>query len=430
MPAMPSSCARANSFSSTPRASLLAAFLFAFSAVDDSARAADWPQFLGPERNGISVETDLIDTWPANGPKEIWRVNGGVGMAGMAIVANSLVTMVQRDEKQFAVALNASTGRTLWQTPIAPEYRNNMGAGPRATPTISNGRIYAFTGEGILAALNLADGKTLWKRTLLQDLSGRPAEYGMACSPLVANGQIIVTIGAPQAAVIACDVETGKTLWTAGQDAAGYSSPAILTIGGQRQIVIFTGGSAMGLQPTTGRALWRHAYQTPYECNIATPIAVGGNVFISSGENHGSALLKLLRSGDAFEATEVWASNGPSSVMRNEWQTSILHDGHLYGMDNVGGAGPITHLTCIEAATGKRIWRQARFGKGNLIFADGTLFISTLRGELVIARATPKGYQEIGRARVFKGSRAAPALANGRLFLRDDKNILCLDVKE
>jgi len=415
---------------STPRSPLFLAFLIGFSAITDRARADDWPQFLGPQRNGISAETGLIDTWPAGGPKEIWRVEGGGGMAGLAISGETLATLIQRDGKQFILSLNASTGKSIWQTAVAPEYRNNMGAGPRATPTISNGKIFAFTGQGILAALNLADGKIVWSRNLPQELSGRPAEYGMACSPLVVDGQVIVTVGAPKAAVVACDATTGKTLWTAGKDKTGYSSPAVLKVGGSPQIVVFTGSSALGLKPGSGKALWHHPYQTPYDCNIATPIAVDGNVFISSGENHGSALLKLTQDGDTFTASEVWASNGPTSVMRNEWQTSILLNGHLYGMDNVGGAGPITHLTCIEAATGKRVWQEARFGKGNLIAADGKLFISTMRGEIVIARATPKGYEEIGSAKLFKGSRTAPALANGRLYLRDDKEIVCLNVRK
>lgn len=426
MPAKTSSLSR----TPTPRAPLLLAILIALPAAFNNGGAADWPQFLGPNRNGISTETGLIDTWPSNGPKEIWRVNGGGGMAGMAIIKDSLVTMVQQVEKQFVTALSATTGGTIWQTVVAPEYRNNMGAGPRATPTISDGAVYAFTGEGVLASLNLADGKILWKRHLLQELGGRPAEYGMACSPLVSNGQVIVTVGAPDATVIACDAKSGKTLWTAGTDATGYSSPAFLNVAGKLQIVAFTGSSALGLEPGTGKTLWRHPYQTPYECNIATPIAVDGDLFISSGEDHGSALLKLTKSGDAFEASEVWASHGSSSVMRNEWQTSILHNGHLYGMDNVGGAGPITHLTCIEAATGKRVWQEARFGKGNLISADGKLFISTMRGELVVVRATPESFDEIGRASVFKGSRTAPALAHGRLYLRDDKEIVCLNVKK
>ena len=164
--------------------------------------------------------------------------------------------------------------------------------------------------------------------------------------------------------------------------------------------------------------------------NLSTPLAVDGNVFISSGENHGSALLSLKPTGKTFDAEEAWTSQGASSVLRNEWQTSILLDGHLYGFDNVGSAGPVTHLTCINAATGKRAWQQARFGKGNLIAADGKLFCSTMKGELVVVRATTEKYDELGRAAVIGTTRQAPALANGLLYLRDDKEIVCLDVRK
>ena len=175
--------------------------------------------------------------------------------------------------------------------------------------------------------------------------------------------------------------------------------------------------------------LWRYSFKTNYECNIATPLEIKGQVFLSSGENHGSVLLALKPQAEKFELREVWSSFGPKSVLRNEWQTSMLVGGYLYGMDNVGGAGPITHLTCIEAATGERKWQEARFGKGNLIAADGKLFMTTMKGELVIARANPERYDEIGRATVLGPTRQAPALSNGRLFLRDDKEILCLDVR-
>jgi outer membrane protein assembly factor BamB len=399
-----------------------------------TASAADWSQFLGPDRNGISAETGLVDGWAGDGPKEIWRVKGGVGMSGLAVRGNMLVTLVQRDEKQFVVALDVVSGKSIWQTAVAAEYRNSMGHGPRATPTISGDRVFAFTGEGNLVSLDAKTGRVNWSRQLLRELNGRPAEYGMACSPLVVDGQVIVTVGAPRAAVVACDSETGKQLWTAGREATGYSSPALLKVGGKSQIVAFTGSAVLGLEPKTGKQLWRHPYQTPYDCNIATPIAIDGKIFISSGENHGSALLELSPNGDGdggnFEVNEVWTSNGARSVMRNEWQTSIHLDGYLYGMDNVGGAGPITHLICLEAKTGKRIWQEARFGKGNLIAADGKLIISTMRGELVIVKASPAGFKELARAKVFKGSRTPPALANGRLYLRDDHEIICVDLRK
>jgi outer membrane protein assembly factor BamB len=212
-------------------------------------------------------------------------------------------------------------------------------------------------------------------------------------------------------------------------DAAGYSSPTLLDVGGREQIVAFTGGSVLGLAARTGSVLWHYPYETDFNCNIATPLAYDGQVFISAGENHGSVLLKLFLDGDKFQPTEVWSSQGTKSVLRNEWQTSMLVDGYLYGFDNVGSAGPVTHLTCVNAATGDRAWQELRFGKGNLIFADGKLFISTMKGEIIVAKASPKSYEEIGRANVISTTRQAPALSNGLLYLRDDEEIVCLNVR-
>ncbi|MEX2174203.1 MAG: PQQ-binding-like beta-propeller repeat protein [Pirellulaceae bacterium] len=399
-------------------------------AVAAPARAADWPQFLGPQRSGISAETGLVDAFPSDGPKELWRAKGGVGMSGLAIAGGKLLTLVQRDGQQWAIALDAQTGKPLWQTPLAAEYKNQMGDGPRATPTIAGERVFALTGEGILAAVNLHDGKLQWSQKCLEQLKAKPADYGMACSPLVVDGQVIVTLGAPAAAVAAFDAKTGKQVWTAASDPAGYSSPALLSVAGQPQIVAFTGGSVVGLAPRTGKLLWRHPYVTDYDCNIATPVGVEGKVFVSAGENHGSALLEIKPQGETFDVSEVWSSEGNKSTLRNEWQTSILLDGHLYGFDNVGSAGPVTHLTCIKAATGERVWQEPRFGKGNLIAADGKLWISTMEGELVVVRASPKGFEELARAAVLGSTRQAPALAGGLLYLRDDKEIICLDVRK
>lgn len=391
---------------------------------------ADWPQHLGPNRNGISTETGLLDAWPDGGPKEVWRVKGGVGMSGLAISRGKLLTMVQRGGQQKLVALSADTGEQLWETDIAPAYRNAMGDGPRATPTIAGDQVFVFTGDGILAAVKFSDGKLLWSHDVLDELKGEPADYGMACSPLVVAGQVIVTAGAPRAAVAAYDAKSGELAWTAGDDLAGYSSPALLSASGREQIVVFTGGSVLGLEPSKGNVLWRHPYETDFGCNIATPLAYKDQVFVSAGENHGSVLLALKPAGNGLKASEVWSSYGPKSVLRNEWQTSILLGDHLYGFDNVGGAGPVSHLTCIHAATGKPAWQQTRFGKGNMIAAEDKLLMTTLAGELVIARASPKKYEELGRQSVLGKTRQAPALANGLLYLRDDKEIVCLDVRK
>ena len=392
--------------------------------------AADWDQFLGPNRNGISSETGLIDSLPETGPVEVWRVPGGVGMSGLAISRDRLITLVQKDGEQKLVSLDALTGETSWEQMLAPEYKNGMGNGPRATPAISGDLIFAYTGDGILSAINFATGKVVWSHHVVEELKGNVADYGMASSPLVVDRLVYVTVGTPGATVAAYETKTGKLAWTAGEDPSGYSSPALLQVGGQKQLVVYTGASVLGLQPDKGTILWRYPYETNYNCNIATPLAVNDRVFVSAGENHGSVLLELKPKNGKFDVGEVWKSQGSKSVLRNEWQTSILLNGFLYGFDNVGAAGPVSHLTCIKAASGERAWQQLRFGKGNLIAADGKLFITTINGELVIARTTDKGYEEISRAQVLNSTRQAPALSHGRLYLRDDEEIVCLDVRK
>ena len=403
-----------------------------FMAVNVGAQTEhEWPQFLGPNRNGISTETGLLDSWPENGPKEVWRVTGGVGMSGLAISRGRLLTMVQTDGNQSVICLDSKTGKTIWQTPVAAEYHNGQGKGPRATPTLAGTTIFAFTGEGILVALRFSDGKILWSHNAVVEHGSKPADYGMSCSPLVVDNKVIVNVGAPQATVLAYDTHSGNLAWKAGKgDTIGYSSPALLDVGGRQQIVVTTGSSVLGLVPKTGNVLWRYPYKTDFDCNIATPVAYKGQVFISSGENHGSVLLKLSPDGERFRISEVWSSFGVKSVLRNEWQTSMLIDGYLYGFDNVGGAGPISHLTCVNAATGERAWQVKRFGKGNLIAADGKLLISTIQGEIILATASPDRYDEISRATVNGTTRQAPALSAGLLYLRDDQEIVCWNVRK
>jgi outer membrane protein assembly factor BamB len=397
--------------------------------VEHRALAADWPQFLGPNRNGISDETGLLNEWPAGGPKEVWRAPGGVGMSAVVISGGMACTLAQADEQQILLALDAKTGQQKWRTTIVPEFRNQMGNGPRATPAIADGAAFVFTGDGTLARVELASGDLTWKVPTFGRFPGKVADYGMACSPVVWGDTVIVTIGAAGATVAAFDVKSGETRWEFGkQEPAGYSSPAVLSVGGREQLVAFTGASVYGLSKT-GQRLWFYPYVTDYDCNIATPLLVDGKVFVSAGENHGSTLLSLIAVADRYRPSVAWESVGTGSVLRNEWQTSIYMNGYIYGFDNVGSAGPVTHLTCVNPRTGKVAWQEARFGKGNLIAADGKLFMSTMKGELVVAKASPAGYQEIGRQQVIETTRQAPSLSNGLLYLRDDAEIVCLNIK-
>lgn len=388
-----------------------------------------WPGFLGSRRDGISTETGLIGAFPAGGPKPIWRVPGGVGMSAVAVAHGLAVTTWNDGGKQWLVALDAATGKEVWKTPLAAAYENPQGNGPRATPTIAGERVFAFSGEGILVAVNRADGAILWQVDAVTNAGAKPSDYGLASSPLVVAEQVVVHVGGRTGAIAAFAVADGTPAWSAAAGSAGYSSPTLLDVGGAEQIVSVTGAEVVGLRPGTGAVLWRFPFETDFGCNTATPIAVDGGVFVSAGENHGSVLIDLERDGERFVPRARWESLGPKSVLRSEWQTSIVAGDHLYGFDNVGAAGPVTHLVCIEATTGREVWRKTRFGKGNMVLADGKLWITTIDGELVLARATPAGYEELGRAELLGRTRQTLTIDGGRGYLRDDQEVVCVGLE-
>lgn len=388
-----------------------------------TALAGDWPGFLGPNGNGKSPETKLLDAWPAGGPKEVWRARAGVGMSGVA-VAETVVTLGHQDGRQCVLSYDKKSGALLKSVPVAPAYRNAMGNGPRATPTLDGDHAFVFTGEGVLAKVDVAKGAVEWSHNVPGELGGEPAEYGMSSSPLLTEKHVVVIAGAPGATVVAYDRTSGKLAWKAGNDPCGYASPALLEVGGRKQIVAAAGNAVLGLDPANGTVLWRYPWVTDFNCNTANPVAVDGKVLVSSGENHGSVLLDV--SGKTPKV--VWSTLGPKAVLRSEWQTPVLLGDHLYGMDNVGGAGPITHLVCLKAPTGEVVWREPRFGKGNFVAVDGKLFLTLLDGSVAAVKATPQGFEELGRKKVVGKTRQAPALADGRLYVRDDAEIVCLDV--
>ncbi len=400
-------------------------------AIIQVACAEDWPQFLGPDRTGVSKDTlKLVDAFPALGPKVAWKSPGGVGMSGIAVVAGKCYSMANRDGKQVLFALDRATGKELWAAPLAPAYKNQMGDGPRATPTVDEQRIFTFTGEGILSCNDATSGKLIWQSNSLKDLKTDPSEYGMSCSPLIVGDLVVAHAGADNAAVVAVDKATGMLAWKAGTGRAGYSSPTLLTVAGKPQLIALTGKLCLGLDPQTGNVLWDYPFATDYDCNTANPIAIDGRVFISSGENHGSVLLEITPEESKWSTKEVWSSLGTGSSLRSEWQTPLLSGMLLFGFDNVGGAGPITNLACLDASTGKVLWKQMRFGKSNGILADGKLVITTLEGDLVLVRASGSKFEQLAKAPVLGKTRQAPAYSDGFIFLRDDANVVCIDLRK
>ena len=392
--------------------------------------AEDSPQFLGANRNGISPETGLISTFPKEGPEVIWKAPLGVGMSGLAIVDGVVFTMYQDKSDQMVVAMDAKTGEKKWETKVCSSYKNEMGDGPRATPTVHEGVVYSFSGEGFLSAVQAADGKLLWNVNAVKQLLGQPADYGMASSPLIAGELVVVQTGTRNGTVAAFDLKTGEKQWAVGHDAAGYSSPILATLAGKQQIVAFTGAMVFGLDPADGNELWTYEFETEYNCNTASPVVLDANsVLISAGENHGSAVLKIVASGDGFAVEEGWTSLGVQSVLRAEWQTPLVVDGHIFGLDNVGSAGQVTNLACVRASDGEQLWIEKRFGKGNMIYADGKLFFTTMRGEIGIVTASKDGFEETARVVTTDRTRQAPVLVDGKLYVRDDSGIVCVNVK-
>ena len=390
--------------------------------------ADDWYQFLGPNRNGTSDETRLAESFPASGPKILWREPLGVGMSGVVVGNGAAFTLSQDDAKQYVVCLDAASGVQRWKTPVAPAYENAMGNGPRATPTLTGKHAFVLTGEGILAALEARTGKLLWSQNCPKLLGGKPAEYGMASSPLIVNDVVVIQSAGRGSSVAAFDIRTGDLRWKSGRGAAGYSSPIVTTVNKKRQVIAYTASGAAGIDPENGEQLWSYPFETDYDCNTATPVVLkAAQILISSGENHGSTILNISNS----SRPEVeWESLGRTSQLRSEWQTPVVVDGHLYGMDNIGSAGPITNLVCLNLADMSTAWKENRFGKSNLTAADGKLFISTMKGELVIVKATPDAFTETARASVLGMTRQAPVIANGRLYLRDDKEVVCINIRK
>ena len=400
------------------------------SLVVKHANGDDWAQFLGPHRNGVSAETGLVNAWPANGPEVVWRTSLGVSMSGIAVVEGAAFTMFQDKISQYVVCLNAVDGKERWRTPVAPVYENAMGHGPRATPAVADSHVFAFTGEGILVALKVEDGKQLWSVNVPKLLNGKPNGYGVSCSPLITGDYVIVHSGTKAAAVAAFGIADGRLAWKAGSGNAGYSSPVLMSLNGETQIVSLIGSSAMGIEPETGKELWSFPFPTEFDCNTASPVRLDDqHILISAGENHGSVVLAANSETNGTTAEKVWSSLGKDSQLRAEWQTPVIHEGHLYGLDNQGGAGPITNLVCMRLKDHKTVWQKNRFGKSNLILADGKLFLTTMEGEVVIVEASPEEFRELSRATIMDTTRQAPALADGHLFVRDDKEVVCINVK-
>jgi len=402
--------------SNAPRLAAVAGAVLACAA----AAAADWPQFRGPERDGRSTETGLATNWPAGGPPARFRVTLGGGYSGISVAGGRLYTLFSRGADEFAACLDGADGREIWRVRIDATWQDDIGPGPRSTPTVEGGTVFALSGRGKLHALAAADGKTLWMRDFVAEYGATPPQWGVSTSPLVEGRLLLVDVGGRQgASIVAFDKRTGGEVWRAQTDKAGYSAPIAITAGGVRQIVAFTGTRLRALAPADGTLLWDRPWETSYDVNAATPVFVPPDrLFVSSAYNVGGALLRLTAAEGRVTVAEVWRN----TELKSKFQSAVLAGDQLYGFDE-------GTFKCVDPRTGDMRWRQRGLGHGSLIFADGQLLVLSDAGTLVLVEATAEAYRERARAQPFTGRTwTAPALSGGRLYLRDEKELVALEV--
>jgi outer membrane protein assembly factor BamB len=383
-----------------------------------SCDPADWPQFRGPHRDGISAEKGLVDGWGEGGPPVLWRSRGGEGYSALSVAGGRLFTLLARGNDELAVAFDATSGRELWTYRLGDKYNNDFGDGPRSTPTVDGDTVYVLSARGHLAALETATGKARWSQDLTKSLGARIPTWGISTSPLVLGDLLLVDAGGRDgASVAALNKRDGVMRWTAGTDIAGYSAPLPIRVGGLEQVVFFTGTQVVGVSPKDGKILWQEAWRTSYDVNAAAPVFIAPDrLFISSGYDTGSALYRVQVAEGAASLQEVWRNR----AMKNQFSSSIYLDGHLYGFDN-------SILKCLDAATGEERWKARGYGHGSLTYADGKLIVLSDRGKLALLEATPAAYRELASHELFAGKTwTVPTLAGGVLYVRDEKELVAL----
>jgi outer membrane protein assembly factor BamB len=396
---------------------------FVLAVVIGAARADDWPQFLGPTRNGMSTEKGLAASWPRDGPPIVWHRDVGEGYSAPAIAGDRLILVHRVGDEEVVECLNAATGKPQWKFAYATTYVDMLGKGngPRATPTIARKSVITLGAEGMLHAIDLEKGTKIWSRPLLKDYKVPRSFFGVGSSPLVEGELVLVNVGAKKAGIVAFNLADGHEVWKATDDGASYASPVVATIGKERLAVFFTQYGVQLLDPKSGGVRYRHPWRARYpeSVNAATPLVIGDQLFFSACYETGALLVKLRADGDPEEA---WTGE---DVMDNHYNTAIYHDGYLYGIHGRQERGP--SFRCVELKTKKIAWEKERFGCAAMIYADGRLVALTEAGDLVVVEATPTAYRELARARVFEAGpcRAQIALANGRLYARDRKKLIC-----
>ena len=388
--------------------------------------AADWPQWQGPDRTRISKETGLLKEWPAGGPRVIWRAGSlGSGYGSMAVAGDRVFLQGARGANSVVIALNRADGKEVWAKtlgPIETRMRTPQGAGPRGTPTVDGDRLYVLTENGDLACLK-TDGSAVWQLNILKEFGGSQLQWLISESPLVDGPHVVVSPGGPGAGMVKLDKMTGKTVWRSQDlsDTAAYSSIVAADVQGVRTYMTFTATAAVGVRASDGKLMFRYPNAANNIANVATPVYSDSKVFFASAYGTGGGLLNLTVQNGEVRSTEAYFTR----EMKNHHGGMVLVDGYLYGYNDL-------ILTCLEFATGKMMWRDRSVGKGSVTYADGHLYLQSENNVVGLAEATSSGYREKGRFEIpDKGqmSWAHPVISDGRLYVRNQDTLLAYDIK-
>ena len=403
---------------------VLRAFIVVFFVVS-IVSAQDWPQILGPNRNGIYTGPEIVASFPRTGPPSLWKRDVGAGFAGPAVAGDRLILFHRVNNRETVEAMDANTGKTIWTFDYPTSYRDDFGfdEGPRAVPVIAGGRVFTHGADGMLHGIDFNTGKMLWSVDTRKVFEAPKGYFGVASSPVIDGTSVLVNVGGTKGGIVAFDAASGKTMWTATADEPSYSAPIIAEINGQHTGVFFTRTGLVALDPASGRVLYQYRWRARQAAsvNAATPIVNGSQIFLSASYSTGAVLLQVANN----SVKPIWSGD---ESMSNHYSTSVLKDGYLYGFDGRQEFGQT--LRCVELATGKVMWNVDGFGAGTLLIAGETLVITRESGELALASASPKAFRFNARAQLIKGVvRAYPALANGRYYVRNDRQLAAFDLR-
>jgi outer membrane protein assembly factor BamB len=402
-----------------------------------AAVAADWPQWRGPQRTGISSESGLLDAWPAAGPALLWQVNDiGDGYATPSVVGDRIYVIGNRGmQSEFVQALSVADGKPVWSTRLGnvgnpdqqPPYPS-----ARSTPTVDGDVLYALSSDGDLVCVETAAGKEVWRKSLRQDFGGVPGKWAYAESPLIDGDVLLATPGGSEATIVALNKKSGAAIWRSavpGGDAAAYASAIVTEAAGRKQYVQFLDKGVVGVDAKTGEFLWRYEKTSTGPANIPTPVAHDGYVYSANARRFGGALVQLHSSASGVTAEEVYFERGAPHTLGGQ----VLLDGYLYGTNSEG-------MVASEFLTGKLAWQAPDGGPGAVLYADGRFYVHFESGDVALVEATADGHRERGRftppdqPEHPRGPREAawahPVVANGRLYIRDLGTLWCYDVKD